>query len=571
MPIVPLNKNVANRYILFFLIGWTLLNVLQASTLGLHSDSAYYWVYSRFLDWGYYDHPPMVAIFIRLGSTLLHNELGLRLLTIITSTLSIYVLWLIASRYRADVRWFILLVSGTFIFHIYGFTTTPDAPLFFFTVLFYYVYQRYAERDRWLLALLLAVIIACLLYSKYHAVLLLFFTVLSNWKLLKRPSFWVIVILSAILYLPHILWQVHHNYPSVTYHLFERSSETYDFAHTYLFIPGQLLMAGPLIGWFIFCFAFGTRISDSFIRALVVNAAGVFLFFLANTIKGNVQPHWTLIGFVPLVLLTLIHLKQQIRQPKWLFKLAVANAVLIITFRLLLGLGLPPLKKLRPLQSYYDYNVWSQQIKQKVGNAYVVMTYGFQEPSKYNYYTNSLRGFSYDTRDYRRTQYDIWPIEDSLQHQKVYYLSNYVVPGITTDTLHTVKGDYYGTWVNNARTYQKIDIQTDNYKIKVKPGQVFTFNLKFINPYPYTVNFSNNGQEHEAVLNACFFQGDDLKSAEHTGESFNRISIPAGKSTEYAFKVKAPLQPGRYDLIFSIRTSPFPGGRNSRIINFTVE
>ncbi|QJD95003.1 glycosyltransferase family 39 protein [Mucilaginibacter robiniae] len=560
----------ADRLIGWFLLVWTLLNILQATTLGLHSDTAYYWIYSRLLDWGYYDHPPMVAIFIRIGYSLIHQELGVRLMTVLTSTLSMYVLWLIAKRYKADARWFVLIVPGILIFHIYGFTTTPDAPLLFFTILFYYVYQRYLDRDSWGIALLLALVIACLLYSKYHAVLLIFFTLAANLKLLKRPSFWLIPVLAALLYVPHILWQIQHGYPSINYHLFERSSETYDFAHTYLYLPGQLLMAGPLIGWFLFYYAWGTRNTDNFTRCLLVNSWGTFLFFLINTLKGNVQPHWTLIGFVPLALLVLIRIQRN-QPPKWFYRLAMVNLVVIVAFRLLLAMGLPYIKNLRPVRSYFGYPEWARQVHEKVGNAYVIMANGFQEPSKYNYYTRSLKGFSYDARSYRRTQYDLWPIEDSLQHQRAYYLSTVPLAGITTDTLHTAKGIYYGTWINDVRTYQRIDIRITNYKLSARPRQPLTFNLMLTNPYPFAVDFSNVGQTHPAYLAACFFQGEEQTYAQLADSAFNQLKIPAHQTATYTLHVNAPPKPGKYDLIFSLRTTPFPGGRNSRIVNFTVQ
>ena len=164
----PVNST---KLIWYFIIGWTLLNVIQATTLELQGDEAYYWMYSRYLDWGYFDHPPMVALFIRIGDMLMHNELGLRLFTVLLSSASIYLLWLTLKSYTVDALAFVLVVSGIFIFHIYGFTTTPDAPLFFFTVLFYYLYQKYLQTDKWGLAVLLGITIACLLYSKYNGIL----------------------------------------------------------------------------------------------------------------------------------------------------------------------------------------------------------------------------------------------------------------------------------------------------------------------------------------------------------------------------------------------------------------
>lgn len=559
------------KLIWLFLLGWTILNLIQAATLGLHSDEAYYWLYSRFLDWGYYDHPPMVAIFIRTGYALFKNELGLRLVTALTSTIALRILWLTVRNYNDSAKWFILLTGGIFIFHIYGFITTPDAPLFFFTVIFYYCFQQYLKEDKWQTALLLALILACLLYSKYHAVLLIAFTVAANIKLLKRGTFWLIPFVTAALYLPHIYWQVSHGYPSVNYHLFERSSEVYAFAHTYLFIPGQLLMAGPLIGWLLFYLAFKIHVRDAFIRTLLVNCIGTFIFFFINTLKGNVQPHWTLIAFVPLTMLVLIYISQQAAIPKWISKLAVANVILIVLIRLLLITNLPFVKQIGAVRSFYGYPLWAQQIKQKAGNAFVIFPNSFQDPSKYSFYTRSLKGFGYDSRYYRRTQFDIWPLEDSLQHKRVMYVTSEPNALLHMDSIETDKGKTYMTWVDNLRTYQKINIISDKYKVKAAPGEQTTFHLKITNPYTYPADFSNNGQQHQLTLGACFIQGESLIYADRAGDDFYRIKLKAGETVNYTFPIKAPMQKGHYDLILSLRTTPFLGGRNSRIINFIVE
>ncbi|WP_171972597.1 ArnT family glycosyltransferase [Mucilaginibacter polytrichastri] len=553
------------------MLGWTVLNALQAFTLGLHSDEAYYWLYSRLLDWGYYDHPPMVAIFIRIGYAVFKNEFGLRMVTVISSTLAIRLLWLTLRDYKVDARQFILVVGGMFIFHIYGFITTPDAPLFFFTVLFYYLYQQYLKTDKWLLATLIGLTIACLLYSKYHAVLLITFTIAANIKLLKRKSFWLIPVLATVLFIPHIYWQVSHGYPSVNYHLFERSSEVYDFAHTYQFIPGQLLMAGPLIGWIVFYYAFKVRIKDAFIRTLVVNAAATFIFFLINTLKGNVQPHWTLIAFAPLSMLALIYFGQGFKPPGWFNKVAIANILLIILLRIALIFGIPAVAQLRPFKSFFGYRQWAGQIKQRAGNSYVIFGSGFQDPSKYSFYTQSLKGFAYDNRYYRRTQFDIWPLEDSLQHQRALYILSETDSASTNQIMHTVKGSFYTTWVNDIRTYQRINIQSDKYKVTASTGQPLIFNLTLTNPYPYAINFSDTGQTQKALMGACFIQNDSLVLALRAPANFNKIKLQPSETIHYTFALNAPKQKGKYDLIFSIRTTPFPGGRNSRIINFTVQ
>ena len=66
--------------LLLFLLFWLLINIIQACYTGLLNDEAYYFFYSRDMAWGYYDHPPLVALFIKSGYWILHNELGVRLL-----------------------------------------------------------------------------------------------------------------------------------------------------------------------------------------------------------------------------------------------------------------------------------------------------------------------------------------------------------------------------------------------------------------------------------------------------------------------------------------------------------
>ncbi len=564
-------QNSANKAIGFFLLCWTILNTIQAYTLEIHADEAYYWLYSRFLDWGYFDHPPMVAIFIRIGDSIVHSELGLRLMTVLSSTASLYVLWLIVKRYAVQAKWFILVVSSIFIFHIYGFMTTPDAPLFLFTVLFYFIYQKYLDDNHIKWALLLAVIIACLLYSKYHGILLVGFTLLSNIKLLKRGSFWFIVVLSAILYLPHILWQINHDYPSINYHLFEQSSDHYEFSQTYTYFPAQLLMAGPLVGWFLFYNAFATRIKDAFIRALMVNAIGTFAFFLISSIKGEVQPQWTLIAFAPLSILALIRFKQVANLQKWFERLAVVNLIFIVLLRLSIITASPLIRKVGQIKSLYGFKQWAFDMKQKVGNNYLIMSDGFQNISKYNFYNNTTKGFAYDDRYYRLTQYDIWTIEDSLQHKKAYWLTESPIDKLSTDTLNTTGGKWYGGWINDVRTYQKAKIEIPSYKIKATPNQQILFDLNISNPYNQTIDFSNTSAKHLAVLEACLFNDGSFISAQSAGDDFAQIKLKTGEIGHYKFKFAAPAQKGKYTMMFSLRTAPFLGSKNSRIISLIVE
>jgi len=233
-------------------------------------------------------------------------------------------------------------------------------------------------------------------------------------------------------------------------------------------------------------------------------------------------------------------------------------------------LGLPFIKKVGQLKSYYGYEEWCRKIREKVGDHYVIMIDGFQNPSKYNFNENILRAFSYDARYYRRTQYDLWPIEDSLQHKRAFFLLSTKTPGFTTDSIQTGVGTWYGLWVDNVRTYQKINIEVPQYNIEAKGGDRVNMDLLIKNPYPFAIDFSDKGYTYKVELEACVYDGLDLLSSQAVGEALHQIALRPGQSTHLRFDFNVPKLKGKYDLYFSFRTDPFPGGKNNRVINLTI-
>src|SRR3982074_342561 len=60
------------------------LRLIAAAWTPLTFDEAYYWMWSKHLAGGYYDHPPAVAVGIRLGTMIAGDtEFGVRLVSIL--------------------------------------------------------------------------------------------------------------------------------------------------------------------------------------------------------------------------------------------------------------------------------------------------------------------------------------------------------------------------------------------------------------------------------------------------------------------------------------------------------
>ena len=65
-------------------LGLMVLRMIAAAFTPLMLDEAYYWKLSKNLAGGYYDHPPMFAAMIRLGTMLAGDtEFGVRLIPIL--------------------------------------------------------------------------------------------------------------------------------------------------------------------------------------------------------------------------------------------------------------------------------------------------------------------------------------------------------------------------------------------------------------------------------------------------------------------------------------------------------
>src|SRR5690349_13939093 len=123
-----------NHRLLFYLM-WLILGLIQSRFTELQDDEAYYWVYSKFPAWGYFDHPPVTAILIKLGYSIFPNELGVRLFPLLLNILSLFLIEKLIER-KNSFLFYSIALSIAFL-QLGGFMAVPDTPLIFFTALFF--------------------------------------------------------------------------------------------------------------------------------------------------------------------------------------------------------------------------------------------------------------------------------------------------------------------------------------------------------------------------------------------------------------------------------------------------
>ncbi|MCA0398261.1 MAG: glycosyltransferase family 39 protein [Bacteroidetes bacterium] len=449
----------------WFFIGWILLNIVQAYTTQLLDDEAYYWVYSRQLDWGYFDHPPMIAFLIKIGYALFPNELGVRLFMVILNGLTLWLMYKML--FVKNERLFMAMAASMAVLQIGGVLAVPDIPLTFFTALFFWQYKQFLEKNSVASALLLGLVMALMLYSKYHGILIIFFTVLSNWRLALQWKAWLAVIAAVLLFTPHVYWQYQHDFPSVWYHLKERNAPTYRLAFTTEYLAGQLAFAGPLIGWLLYYAVIKEKTPDPFGRALKYSSLGIIVFFAISTLKGRVEANWTAPVLVPLVILAHRWLAANDRFAVWVYRLCLPVLALIFILRLYMAVDVPALNE-RFRDEMHNNIGWAQAIKEKAAGRPVVFTNSYQYPSKYWFYAQDT-AFDLNSTSYRRNLYNFSSLEQQFQHRLVYLVETVLREG--ADSIATPKGVFRGTEVRDFQSWSGIKLQPVSLPLQLVGGQ----------------------------------------------------------------------------------------------------
>jgi len=360
---------------LYFAIIWFLLFLFQGWWTPPHIDEVYYWRFSQSLDWGYFDHPPMVALMIYLSDLFLDGNLAIRGVTTLMTLASIYILWKTIDRPEKTAS-FCLLIFGLPLLHLYGFITTPDVPLLFFGVAFFWVYKRILKNNRWPDFLIWGFVMGLLLYSKYHGALLIIITLISNPRLLLNPWTYLAGGLGLLIWAPHILWQYEHNWMTFRYHLSERAGD-FKWFFPLEYIGNLILIFNP----FFIVFFYRTiraKWADAFERTLYFVLLGFIGFFALQSFRDHVQPQWLVLTYIPFVILWINGASEN--QERWLRKLSLFSLPLIIGLHVLLTFDLLPA----------DGGIWRKEvfvakIEAKAGDRPVVFFDSYQDPSIYEW------------------------------------------------------------------------------------------------------------------------------------------------------------------------------------------
>ncbi len=472
------------KLFLLFLGAVLLINLVQAYFTPLIFDESYYWYYAQNMAWGYFDHPPMVAGLIKVGSWFFDGELGVRLLSCLLAIGTPVLLWdcIDHEEKKGFIPHFFVLLFSMTLLHAYGFFMLPDTPLLFFTALFLWLYKRFIEKPGIWLTLALGLTMAALMYSKYHAVLVILFVLISNIRLVLNPLAWLAVAVSLAAYFPHLYWLYENDFISINYHLFERPNRAYEFGDFTLgYFLNLIVLFGFTFPW-IYLALFKTRIKDPFTRALVFLSYGILLFFLVSSLQRRVQTQWLIVVCIPMALLAYTYILNNVQARKWIWRTGLFNIVLLLYLRIgLVHESLFPL-----VYETHGNKEWVADLKEKSGGIPVIFENSYRNASMYGFYAG-IPSFTLNNIMFRKNQYSIDNSEAAFQGKKIAYISRYRTTG--DFSYQNAKGTtYYGTFMEDFESYRNLQC------LVAEPGDFAIgkdIALKVYNPYPKALLLKN--------------------------------------------------------------------------------
>src|SRR5437868_11044008 len=232
------------------------LRLLAAAWTPLTFDEAYYWIWSKHLAGGYYDHPPGVAAVIRLGTLIAgDSEIGVRLVSILLALPMSWAIFRAASILFGDLRvatTATILLNVSLMVAVGTLIVTPDAPLLVASSFVLFFLAKILETGRGVWWLAVGAAVGCALLSKYTslffgpAILIWLLVVPRQRRWLLTPWPYLGAIVAFAIFSPVIIWNAEHDWVSFLKQIKGRVRiEEFRLAYIGELIPTQIAFATP--------------------------------------------------------------------------------------------------------------------------------------------------------------------------------------------------------------------------------------------------------------------------------------------------------------------------------------
>lgn len=428
-----MEKILNKRNTIIFVGLLTLWRMYLSAVLQLHPDEAYYWMWSRHLDLGYFDHSPLVAYFIRLTTLFSQSELWVRFPGIIVSVAISILCWILSQQmFKSEkisagsvilLNTFPLTMTGTILI-------TPDIPAFLFWALAVFFFWQIVRTGNTVYWYVTGVMFGLSLLSKYTGVLLapslfLFLLMTDERRWLKTIHPYASFLIGLIFFMPVVYWNSRHDWISFAFQFGHGlGGQTYSAGRLIEYIGGQLLVASPFL-WLIGMAATSVYLFSKSKEKLFLSLTSlpIILFFGFSSLKRLAGPNWPACAYLTFSIAAtelLFTNAKRWKEALWAFAITVSFLISFLAMLHARFSVVPLAKYSRDLAIadatnwFYGWRELAQELE-KYPETKFALTSSHQISAEISYYSRE-KVYAYINKKLTRpSQFNLWTFPDSLK------------------------------------------------------------------------------------------------------------------------------------------------------------
>jgi len=331
----PLNPGSLFKYALLATLA---IKLVLAAVLPMSGDEAYFIVWAKHLDLGYYDHPPMVGWFLQLLLYLGSAEVIMRLPSILLATvigIGIFQLLKPYDEAKASLAALLFLISPLNVLNV---LVTTDTPLILFAFLSTAALYRALQNDNLIWYSLSGALLGMAFLSKYFAVLLglaYFSYWLISAKSKQRTRGFIFLYASLIPFvLVNVYWNYTHCWDNVLFNAINRhEGDHWSWAGMAFFWGAQIYLMTPPVIYYLY--RHRAELVQKLKGGQLVLFGYVFVLpmavFALLSLKKVIGMHWVLAFYPFLYVLLFVYLSREelLKTAKFMAWFTAAHLVVV--------------------------------------------------------------------------------------------------------------------------------------------------------------------------------------------------------------------------------------------------
>ena len=217
---------------------------------------------------------------------------------------------------------------------------------------------------------------------------------------------------------------------------------------------------------------------------------------------------------------------------------------------------------------YHGRNLWAEDIHALAGNKPVIFANNLRETALYSFYSHAFSTTIYGRAE-KKSQYDLWNYEDSLQHKDVLYVA--LDSFSNSRRINTRMGEtmYYQTIPDYVSYYDNVPIIATISKVQDSGVYV---NVVLQNQRTHFLQFDKNSNGNYPSLTYEIERDQEAVASDTLQVLTEKDVLQPGESRQYNFSIPLrALKKGHYDLFLGIRFGVIPEAVNSNKMDLKID